>query len=157
MYTYHIYTDGACSGNPGPGGWAAVVLDDANYPFYEITGNEPNTTNNRMELEGLLAALTWCCAKTNQNDIITIYTDSAYIFNCFKDKWYTKWIKNGWVNASKQPVANKDLWVALLKLFNFHTSVEFIKVPGHADNIFNNKCDQMVNDILDFKESLTEK
>ena len=143
---YSIYTDGACSGNPGPGGWAAVVLDNANYPFYEVSGFEPNTTNNRMELEGFLAALTWCCAKTNQNDIITIYTDSAYIFNCFKDKWYTKWIKNDWVNASKQPVANKDLWEAIFH-FMLDTPIKnritICKVTGHSGNEWNEYADEL--------------
>ena len=135
---YLIYTDGACSGNPGPGGWAAVVLDDTNCPFYEVSGFEPNTTNNRMELQGFLAALIWCCVKTNQNDSITIYTDSAYIYNCFKDKWYIKWQTNGWVNASKQPIANKELWQSILQQYELVKNRLIVnKVTGHSGNEWN--------------------
>ena len=141
---YTIYTDGACSGNPGPGGWAAVVIDDTNCPIYEMTGNEPNTTNNRMELQGFLAALTWCCAKTNQNDAITLYTDSAYIYNCFKDKWYNKWIDKGWKNASNQPVANKDLWQSILQQYNLvKNEIAICKVAGHTGNQWNEYADNL--------------
>lgn len=141
---YTIYTDGACSGNPGPGGWAAVVLDDTNCPIYEITGNEPNTTNNRMELQGFLAALTWCCAKTDQNDAITIYTDSAYIYNCFHDKWYIKWQSNDWVNASRQPIANKELWQSILQQYNLvKNEVTICKVSGHSGNEWNEYADKL--------------
>ena len=143
--TYSIYTDGACSGNPGPGGWAAVVIDDTNCPIYEITGNEKDTTNNRMELQGFLAALTWCCAKTDQNDAVIIYTDSAYIYNCFKDKWYNKWIEKGWKNASNQSVANKDLWQAIIfhwigPMYNYIT---ICKVTGHSGNEWNEYADKL--------------
>lgn len=141
---YSIYTDGACSGNPGPGGWAAVVIDDTNCPIYEITGNETDTTNNRMELQGFLAALTWCCAKTDQNDAVTIYTDSAYIFNCFHDKWYIKWQSNGWVNASKQPIANKELWQSILQQYNLvKNEVTICKVTGHSGNEWNEYADEL--------------
>ena len=141
---YSIYTDGACSGNPGPGGWAAVVIDDTNCPICEITGNEKNTTNNKMELQGFLAALTWCCAKTDQNDAIIIYTDSAYIFNCFNDKWYIKWQSNGWVNASKQPIANKELWQLILQQYNLvKNKITIHKVTGHSGNEWNEYADEL--------------
>jgi ribonuclease HI len=141
---YSIYTDGACSGNPGPGGWGVVVIDDTNYPIYEINGNEKDTTNNRMELQGFLAALTWCCAKTDQNDAIKIYTDSAYIFNCFHDKWYTKWQTNGWVNASKQPIANKELWQSILQQYNLvKNEITICKVAGHSGNEWNEYVDKL--------------
>ena len=141
---YKIYTDGACSGNPGPGGWAAVVIDNTNCPIYEITGNEKTTTNNRMELQGFLAALTWCCAKTDQNDAINIYTDSAYIFNCFHDKWYIKWQTNGWVNASKQPIANKELWQSILQQYNLvKNEIAICKVAGHTGNEWNEYADEL--------------
>ena len=141
---YSIYTDGACSGNPGPGGWAAVVIDDTNCPIYEITDNEKDTTNNRMELQGFLAALTWCCAKTDQNDTVVIYTDSAYIFNCFHDKWYIKWLSNGWVNASKQPIANQELWQSILQQYNLvKNEVTICKVTGHSGNEWNEYADEL--------------
>ena len=141
---YEIYTDGACSGNPGPGGWAAIVIDNTNCPIYEITGNEYNTTNNKMELNGFLAALTWCCAKTDENDIITIYTDSAYIFNCFKDKWYIKWQNNNWKNASRQPIANKDLWQSILQQYDLIKNYIIIeKVAGHTGNEWNELADTL--------------
>lgn len=141
---YNIYTDGACSGNPGPGGWAAVVIDNTNCPIYEITGNEKDTTNNRMELHGFLAALTWCRAKTDQNDAVTIYTDSAYIFNCFHDKWYIKWQSNGWVNASKQSIANKELWQSILQQYNLvKNEITICKVTGHSGNEWNEYADEL--------------
>ena len=141
---YTIYTDGACGGNPGPGGWAALVLDNTNCPIYEINGNEPDTTNNRMELQGFLAALIWCCAKTDQNDAIKIYTDSAYIYNCFHDKWYVKWQANNWVNASRQPVANKELWQSILKQYELvKNQVSIHKVAGHSGNEWNEYVDSL--------------
>lgn len=141
---YKIYTDGACSGNPGPGGWGVVIIDDTNSPIYELSGNEPNTTNNIMELQGFLAALIWCCAKTTQNDQVEIYTDSAYIYNCFKDKWYIKWQQNGWVNASRQPIANKELWQNILTEYNnIKNNITIYKVAGHTGNEWNEYADTL--------------
>ena len=141
---YKIYTDGACSGNPGPGGWGVVIIDDTNSPIYELSGNEPNTTNNIMELQGFLAALIWCCVKITQNDQVEIYTDSAYIYNCFKDKWYIKWHKNGWVNASRQPIANKELWQNILTEYNnIKNNIIVYKVAGHTGNEWNEYADTL--------------
>ncbi|MFC4075863.1 ribonuclease HI [Salinithrix halophila] len=131
-----IYTDGACSGNPGPGGWAAVLMYGEHKK--EISGGEKNTTNNRMELMAALKALralkSPCKVKLN--------TDSAYLCNCFKQRWYVNWERNGWVNSKKDPVENRDLWQQLLSEVRRH-DVEFIKVKGHADNEWNNRCDEL--------------
>jgi ribonuclease HI len=131
-----IYTDGACSGNPGPGGWAAILL--YNGTEKELTGYASETTNNRMELqaavEGLKALKVACNVK--------LYSDSAYLVNCFKQKWYKNWVLNGWRNSKNQPVENQDLWKEILSLMETH-QVEYIKVKGHADNPYNNRCDEL--------------
>ncbi|MCR4689200.1 MAG: ribonuclease HI [Saccharofermentans sp.] len=131
-----IYTDGACSGNPGPGGWAAILM--AGGHTKELSGGEPDTTNNRMELMGVISglkALKFPCK-------VTVYSDSAYIVNAFNQNWIEKWIRNGWKNSAKAPVANTDLWKELLSLTAIH-EVTFNKVKGHADNEFNNRCDEL--------------
>ncbi|MBO8173365.1 MAG: ribonuclease HI [Bacillaceae bacterium] len=131
-----IYTDGACSGNPGPGGWAAVLMYGDHVK--EITGYEENTTNNRMELKAAVEAL----KMLKEPCQVTLYSDSAYLVNCFQQGWYKNWIKNGWKNSKKQPVENQDLWKELLKLMEKH-DVTFAKVKGHADNKWNNRCDEL--------------
>ncbi len=129
-----IYTDGACSGNPGPGGWAAILM--AGGAKKEMSGGERDTTNNRMELmaviEGLKALKRPCK--------VDIYSDSAYVVNAFEQNWIGKWVKNGWKNSAKAEVANSDLWKELIDLTSTH-NVTFHKVKGHADNEFNNRCD----------------
>lgn len=147
MYTYHIYTDGACSGNPGPGGWAfAVYVNNSNVPLYEINGGENNTTNNRMELTAMIKAFEFMYSIGNCMSY-NFYTDSAYIHNCFKMKWYVGWQKNGWKNAKKQPVANQDLWERLIKLYNEAQSDCFFfdikKVDGHSFCAGNNYADKL--------------
>jgi ribonuclease HI len=104
---YTIYTDGACSGNPGPGGWGAVIFDNENKQK-NISGSEENTTNNRMELSAAIMAL----EEVNTNSEITIYTDSTYVKNGITE-WVLKWKENGWKNSNKEPVKNKDLWEKL--------------------------------------------
>lgn len=131
-----IYTDGACSGNPGPGGWGSILMYKENVK--EISGALNNTTNNVMELTAVIEALKLLKYKCN----VKLYSDSAYVVNAFNQKWIYGWIKNGWKNASKEPVKNKELWEQLYELTKTH-NVEFIKVKGHADNIYNNKCDEM--------------
>lgn len=129
-----IYTDGACSGNPGPGGWAAILM--VGEVKKELCGGEPSTTNNRMELLAVingLKALTRPCE-------VDLYSDSAYVVNAFQQNWIGKWVRNGWRNSAKAEVANSDLWQELLTLTQRH-KVNFIKVKGHADNEFNNRCD----------------
>lgn len=131
-----IYTDGACSGNPGPGGWAAILM--AGGVRKELSGGESDTTNNRMELmaviEGLRALKRPCK--------VEIYSDSAYVVNAFSQNWIDKWVRNGWKNSAKAEVANSDLWKELIDLTSVH-NVTFHKVKGHADNEFNNRCDEL--------------
>jgi len=146
---YIVYTDGGCDSNPGGhGGYAAIILKD-DTPIF-ITGYEDKTTNQRMELKAVILGLKFIERPSN----IKVYSDSAYVVNCFKDKWYVKWENNNWVNSKNEPVANIQLWKLLLQLVRFHNTVEFIKVKGHSDNIFNNKCDAMATDIVAFKKEL---
>ena len=131
-----IYTDGACKGNPGPGGWAAILIA-GNYKK-ELSGGEALTTNNRMELAGVingLRALTRPCK-------VTIFSDSAYVVNAFNQNWIGKWMTNGWKNSAKAEVANADLWKELAVLTATH-QVTFSKVKGHADDELNNRCDEL--------------
>lgn len=131
-----IYTDGACSGNPGPGGWGAIL--SASGVSREISGGEAHTTNNRMELMAVIKSLELLTRPCD----VDLYSDSAYVVNAFNQHWIEGWQKRGWVNSAKDPVANKDLWEQLIKLTSVH-KVEFIKVKGHADNEFNNRCDEL--------------
>ena len=131
-----LYTDGACSGNPGPGGWGAVLV--YNNIQKQMSGFEDNTTNNRMELLAVIKGLS--ALKENCN--VEIYTDSAYVCNAFVQNWVQSWQLNGWKTASKTPVANMDLWQELLYLIKNH-NVHFNKVKGHADNELNNLCDKL--------------
>jgi ribonuclease HI len=131
-----IYTDGACSGNPGPGGWGAILMYD-NYKK-EISGYSENTTNNIMEITAVLEAvklLKFPCK-------VKIYSDSAYVVNSFKQKWIKNWQKNNWKTADNKPVKNKELWVELTNVLSNH-EFEFIKVKGHSTNEFNNRCDEL--------------
>ena len=131
-----IYTDGACSGNPGPGSWASILM--AGGVKKELSGGERDTTNNRMELMAVIEGL----AALKRPCKVDIYSDSAYVVNAFSQNWIEKWIKNGWKNSAKAEVANSDLWKRLLELTSIHT-VTFHKVKGHADNEFNNRCDEL--------------
>lgn len=131
-----IYTDGACSGNPGPGGWGAVLIYGEH--IKEMSGAQPNTTNNRMELQAAIEAL----SVLKEACKVTLYSDSAYLVNCFQQGWYKGWLKNGWKNSKGQPVENQDLWKELLMLMDIH-QVTFVKVKGHADNKWNNRCDEL--------------
>lgn len=131
-----VYTDGACSGNPGPGGWAALLLLDTGREV--LTGGSPRSTNNRMEMTAALEALRYFDEPTR----VLLHTDSAYLANAFNQDWISNWQKNGWKNSSKDPVANKDLWQALLKETDRH-DVEWIKVKGHADDQLNIDADEL--------------
>lgn len=124
-----IFTDGACSGNQNEdnfGGWGAILKLGLHEK--EIYGGEADTTNNRMELTGVIEAFS---ALKKPSLDIQVFTDSAYIVNCFKNRWYINWEKNGWKTAAKKPVENRDLWEKLLSLMDGH-SVQFIKVKGHV-------------------------
>ncbi len=131
-----IYTDGACSCNPGPGGWGAVL-------FYkdkmkEISGYNANTTNNQMELTAAIKALELLKEPCN----VDLYSDSAYLVNAFAQDWITKWQMNGFRNAKKKPVENPELWQQIIEFNNKH-KINWIKVKGHADNKYNNRCDEL--------------
>lgn len=139
MKTVVIHTDGACSGNGraiSPGGWAAV-LRYGNH-VKELSGGEANTTNNRMELTACIQAL----EALKQTCRVQLYTDSAYIVNCFKQQWGKNWKKNGWRTVKGTPVENRDLWEKLFKLNDMH-NIEWIKVKGHAGNPDNELCDTL--------------
>ncbi len=131
-----IYTDGACSGNPGPGGWGSILMYGEHKK--EISGGKKDTTNNVMELTAVIEALKLLKFKCK----VSLYSDSAYVVNAFNQKWIYGWLKNGWKNASKEPVKNKELWQELYDLTKTH-EVTFIKVKGHSDNEYNNRCDEM--------------
>ena len=131
-----IYTDGACSGNPGPGGWGAIL--SASGVSREISGGEAHTTNNRMELMAVIKSL----ALLTRPCDVKLYSDSAYVVNAFNQHWIEGWQKRGWVNSAKDPVANKDLWEELLKLCDIHT-LEINWVKGHAGHPENERCDRL--------------
>ena len=133
-----IYTDGACSGNPGPGGWGAILM----YKEYkkEISGGNNDTTNNIMEITAVIEALK--LLKEPCNLEVEVYSDSAYVVNAFNNGWIYNWKKNNWKTASKDPVKNKELWEILYELVR-RFNVKFIKVKGHSDNEFNNRCDEL--------------
>ena len=137
-----IYTDGACSGNPGPGGWAAILIDDGNE--IELSGGESHTTNQRMELTGPIEGLRALSGRR----IVAIHSDSAYVVNCFRDKWYLRWRANGWRNAQKKPVENRDLWEALISLAERH-DVTWHKVAGHSGDPLNERADRLARAAID--------
>ncbi len=142
-----IYTDGACSGNPGVGGWGAVLICGTHKK--ELYGAEPNTTSNRMELTAVIKAL----SALKHNCIVTIYSDSAYVVNAFNCGWIAAWRQSNWKNSSKKPVQNKDLWTQLIELIEMH-SVRFVKVKGHADNKYNNRCDKLATDAIKYWKNI---
>ncbi|MCI5053659.1 MAG: ribonuclease HI [Pelagibacteraceae bacterium] len=129
-----IYTDGACSGNPGRGGWAAIILDGEK--IEKISGSKDNTTNNRMELTAVISALKYVKGKD-----LEIYTDSKYTKDGI-EKWISNWKKNGWKTANKRDVKNKDLWNELDQL-NSEKNVQWNWVKGHANNQYNNMADEL--------------
>ena len=138
---YIIYTDGACSGNPGPGGWGAVIFDK-NKKQKNISGSEQNTTNNRMELTAAIMAL----KKIETNSEITIYTDSTYVKNGITE-WMLKWKENEWKNSNKKLVKNKDLWIKLDKLC-IQNKVDWKWIKGHSINKYNNLADELATQAI---------
>lgn len=137
-----LYTDGACSGNPGPGGWGAIL--SYGHDEKELSGFEADTTNQRMEMlaaiRGLQALKKPCRVK--------LYSDSAYLINAFTQGWIANWQRNGWLNAKKEPVRNADLWRQLIDLTRLH-DVEWIKVKGHSDDELNNRCDALARGAIE--------
>lgn len=134
--TVTIYTDGACSGNPGPGGWAAVLR--YNSVEKELSGGEAQTTNNRMELTGVISAL----KALKEPCVVELYSDSKYVIDALDKGWAVSWRKKGWIKSDKKPALNPDLWEILLNLCEVH-EVHCHWVKGHADNPYNNRCDAL--------------
>ena len=136
MKTVTLYTDGACSGNPGPGGWGAIL----EYMGHEkeLSGGEDSTTNNRMELTAVIQGLS--CLK--EPCIVELYSDSKYVIDGLQKGWAEGWKKRGWIKADKKPALNPDLWERLLELTHIH-QMRYHWVKGHADNPKNNRCDQL--------------
>jgi ribonuclease HI len=132
-----IYTDGACSGNPGPGGYGVVLLDEAGNRR-ELSAGYRRTTNNRMELRGVIAALEALKVPCN----VKLYSDSKYIINAIEEKWLNNWIKRGWKKADKKPVLNVDLWKLLTEQIAIH-KITFIWTRGHAGDVENERCDEL--------------
>ena len=132
-----IHTDGSCLGNPGAGGWAAVIVDENNHRK-EIFGGEEHTTNNRMELTAAIRAL----EKISSGARVELFTDSSYLKNAFTNGWLAKWKRNGWKTSTKSPVLNQDLWQELDELISTR-AVKFNWVKGHAGNFFNERCDEL--------------
>ena len=133
-----VYTDGACSGNPGPGGWAWAVAPDGDPHGF---GGEPLTTNQRMELRAVLEALT-ALGVGSEAPPVEVVSDSTYVVNCFRDKWWVKWEANDWRNAKRQPVANADLWRPLVELVKA-APVTFAWVKGHSGHPMNDLVDRL--------------
>ena len=131
-----IFTDGACSGNPGPGGWAAVLVFGMHEK--ELSGGEKKTTNNRMELTGVISALT----ALKEPCTVELYSDSKYVIDALSKGWAESWRQKGWKKADKKPALNPDLWEKLLELAEKH-EMRYHWVKGHADNEFNNRCDKL--------------
>ena len=136
MKTVTIYTDGACSGNPGPGGWGAILAYNGREK--ELSGGEAETTNNRMELTGVIAALT----ALKEPCTVELYSDSKYVIDALSKGWADKWQANGWRKADKKPALNADLWEILLALVEKH-DMRYHWIKGHAENEKNNRCDQL--------------
>ncbi len=136
MKTVEIYTDGACSGNPGPGGWGAILR--YNGTEKELSGGEAQTTNNRMELTGVISAL----SALKEPCIVELYSDSKYVIDALGKGWAVSWRQKGWKKADKKPALNPDLWGKLLELTEKH-EMRYHWIKGHADNEFNNRCDKL--------------
>ena len=138
---YIVYTDGACSGNPGPGGWGSIIIDEKKNQI-NLYGKEKSTTNNRMELTAPIMAL----KKIKESSKIIIYTDSTYLKNGITI-WIENWKKNGWINANRKPVKNKDLWVVLNKLTE-KKLINWKWVKAHAGNRYNELADKLATEAI---------
>ncbi len=136
MKQVELYTDGACSGNPGPGGWGAILI----YKGTEkaLSGGEASTTNNRMELTAVIRGL----SALKESCVVELYSDSKYVIDGLSKGWAASWRKNGWKKADKKPALNPDLWEVLLELTEKHR-MHYHWVKGHAENPYNNRCDEL--------------
>ena len=146
MKTVSIYTDGACSGNPGPGGWGAILIYKGTEKV--LSGGEKMTTNNRMELSGVISAL----QALKEPCIVELWSDSKYVIDALEKGWAVSWRAKGWRKADKSPALNPDLWEKLLKLVELH-DITFVWVKGHAGHAYNERCDKLATDYADsFKD-----
>ena len=136
MKTVTLYTDGACSGNPGPGGWGCIL--EYNGHEKELSGGEKDTTNNRMELTGVIMGL----RALKEPCVVELYSDSKYVLDALQKGWVYGWKKRGWVKSDKKPALNADLWEQLLTLIARH-KMHYHWVKGHAENPKNNRCDEL--------------
>ena len=136
MKQVELYTDGACSGNPGPGGWGAILVYKGTER--ELSGGEESTTNNRMELTAVIKGL----SALKESCIVELYSDSKYVIDALEKGWAVNWQARGWKKADKKPALNSDLWEMLLSLVDKH-KVNYHWVKGHADNPYNNRCDAL--------------
>ena len=143
MKTITLYTDGACSGNPGPGGWGVILEYEGHHK--ELSGGEDNTTNNRMELSAVIRGL----EALKESCVVELYSDSKYVINALEKGWAWGWKKKGWTKADKKPALNPDLWEILLALTQKH-ELHYHWVKGHADNPMNNRCDEMA--VMEWKK-----
>lgn len=133
METLEVWTDGACSGNPGPGGWGWATRDGR-----ESSGGAAHTTNQRMEIAAALEAVTTLTERP-----IEVVSDSTYVVNCFRNGWYKGWLARGWTNSQKKPVANRDLWEPLIAAYQEQGSISFRWVKGHSGDAMNDRVDQL--------------
>jgi len=131
-----LYTDGACSGNPGPGGWGAILEYEGHQK--ELSGGEDNTTNNRMELTAVIRGL----QALKESCIVELYSDSKYVIDALEKGWAWGWKKKGWIKSDKKPALNPDLWEELLMLTQKH-ELHYHWVKGHAETEMNNRCDEL--------------
>jgi ribonuclease HI len=145
MKTVDIYTDGACSGNPGVGGYCAILL--YNGAERVVSGSSKQTTNNKMEILAVIMGL----KALKEPCIVNLYSDSAYVVEAFNQGWINNWQNNNWKTADKKDVKNKELWIELCSEYSKH-KVNFIKVKGHSDNEYNNKCDKIA--VSEYKKLL---
>lgn len=136
-----IYTDGACSGNPGPGGYGAILMYEGNKK--EISGSETSTTNNRMEMMAVVKALEILKYPCN----VELYSDSSYVVDSIEKGWIYSWMKKNWIKSNKEKVKNIDLWKMIMDYMQIH-NIKFNKVKGHSDNEFNNRCDELARQAI---------
>lgn len=150
MQHVHLYSDGACSGNPGPGGWGCILVHNKNERH--LSGFEEHTTNNRMEMMAIVKGL----ESLQRGCKLTIVTDSQYVKNAFTEGWLEKWQRNDWKTANRDPVKNKDLWLQLLLLCSKH-QVSWKWVKGHSGHIYNEQCDELARAAIVRKNGIDKR